>query len=50
MPKMIRHVDLTYPPGAGGDDEFQGFVEYTFVRPNGAQLHEVRHHVITVNI
>ncbi|KAH0831415.1 hypothetical protein J3R83DRAFT_14086 [Lanmaoa asiatica] len=24
-------------PGGGGDDEFQGFVAYTFVRPNGAR-------------
>ncbi|KIJ64974.1 glycoside hydrolase family 1 protein [Hydnomerulius pinastri MD-312] len=23
---------------AGGDDEFQGFVEYTFIRPDGTQL------------
>jgi len=24
--------------GAGGDDELQGFVEYTFFRPDGSQL------------
>ena len=23
---------------AGGDDEFQGLVEYTFTRPDGTQL------------
>lgn len=25
-------------PEAGGGDEFQGFVHYTFTRPNGTQL------------
>lgn len=24
--------------GAGGDDEFQGLVDYTFTRPDGTQL------------
>lgn len=24
--------------GAGGEDEFQGFVDYTFTRPDGTQL------------
>ena len=24
--------------GAGGDDEFQGNVDYTFTRPDGTQL------------
>jgi hypothetical protein len=23
---------------AGGDDEFQGFAQYTFVRPDGTEL------------
>jgi beta-glucosidase len=25
-------------PGAGGDDEFQGLVDYTFTKPDGTQL------------
>jgi len=28
----------TIKTGAGGDDEFQGLVDYTFTRPDGTQL------------
>lgn len=29
--KVSSHVDLMYPPGAGGDGGFRGLVGYTFL-------------------
>lgn len=34
---VAPHSDW-YFAGAGGDDEFQGLVDYTFTRPDGTQL------------
>lgn len=31
-------MSLRINQGAGGDDEFQGLVDYTFTRPDGTQL------------
>jgi beta-glucosidase len=34
----FSHLELKMLVGAGGDDEFQGNVDYTFTRPDGTQL------------
>lgn len=42
--KLVTRLIFTCPPGstciseAGGSDEFQGYVQYTFTRPDGTQL------------
>lgn len=36
--KKTRQVFWLGGLGAGGDDEFQGLVDYTFTRPDGTQL------------
>jgi hypothetical protein len=36
--RVLNHSDVPCFTEAGGDDEFQGNVDYTFTRPDGTQL------------